>query len=564
MLKRALRIIDVATDRGRLSQECAAAVAAMLAEVKELPSCLTARVHPIADTYIEAGGESTWDHGKSDHLDVDTGPFGITYLKFDLGKINSLSKAELELFVSNASDDGGRVYRIAYSGWVEGGGNGVDSSSAAGNGLKWTDVDTNGNGKIDAGDSSPYVPNAAQMVGTLKSVVKDRSYKIDVTAAFKDGPGIYTLAVMNGSSNGTTFSSREHPKTDQRPVLHVTRTDGGPPSSPAVCGDNVRTAPEQCDGTADAACPGQCAADCTCTAAPPPPPPPPPGGPEGFSCLARPGTATTVSGEHTKRYSNRSFAAGTKIDARGGTFIASASNLYPVNLGGGSGSCIAGGKIQGNHDRNLSWEDMHDMNSAAVRFEAAGFLVDGVRADNVEDGIRPVGDNFTIRQVWLSYVRDDCVENDHVFGGLIEDSLFDGCYVVYAARPSSNILSEGYNGRTKTVVIRNNLLRLEPQPKPRKGLYSDFGSGNIFKMHDVSPKTELHGNIFMAEKLGQGGNDSMLLPKNLGSCSNNVMVWLGPGNYPVPLPSCFTVTKDRSVWDNAVAAWKANHPHVRP
>jgi len=42
------------------------------------------------------------------------------------------------------------------------------------------------------------------------------------------------------------------------------------------------------------------------------------------------------------------------------------------------------------------------------------------------------------------------------------------------------------------------------------------------------------------------------------------MVWLGPGDYPVPLPSCFTVTKDRSVWDNAVAAWKANHPHVRP
>jgi hypothetical protein len=164
----------------------------------------------------------------------------------------------------------------------------------------------------------------------------------------------------------------------------------------------------------------------------------------------------------------------------------------------------------------------------------------------------------------MSYIRDDCVENDHVFGGLIEDSLFDGCYVVFASRPTANIISAGYYGRNETVVMRNNLLRLEPQPKPRKGLYSDFGSGNIFKMHDLSPKMELHGNIFMAEKLGQGGKDSMLLPKNLGSCSNNVMVWLGPGDYPISLPSCFTVTKDRSVWDNAVAAWKASHPHVRP
>jgi hypothetical protein len=49
---------------------------------------------------------------------------------------------------------------------------------------------------------------------------------------------------------------------------------------------------------------------------------------------------------------------------------------------------------------------------------------------------------------------------------------------------------------------------------------------------------------------------------HLTSCSNNVMVWLGQGSYPTALPSCFTVTRDRSVWDRAVAEWKARHPHV--
>ena len=34
LLKRALHVIDVATDRGRISQECAAAVTAMLGEVQ--------------------------------------------------------------------------------------------------------------------------------------------------------------------------------------------------------------------------------------------------------------------------------------------------------------------------------------------------------------------------------------------------------------------------------------------------------------------------------------------------------------------------------------------------
>jgi hypothetical protein len=39
----------------------------------------------------------------------------------------------------------------------------------------------------------------------------------------------------------------------------------------AVCGDNVREGTEECDGTDDTACPGNCVPNCTCAPAEPPP-----------------------------------------------------------------------------------------------------------------------------------------------------------------------------------------------------------------------------------------------------------------------------------------------------
>ena len=43
-------------------------------------------------------------------------------------------------------------------------------------------------------------------------------------------------------------------------------------------------------------------------------------------------------------------------------------------------------------------------------------------------------------------------------------------------------------------------------------------------------------------------------------CSSDLtIVWLGQGSFPEPLPACFTVTTDKTVWDNAVAAWNAAH-----
>src|SRR5207247_2398337 len=79
--------------------------------------------------------------------------------------------------------------------------------------------------------------------------------------------------------------------------------------------------------------------------------------------------------------------------------------------------------------------------------------------------------------------------------------------------------------------------------------------GEFFKWSHLATNLELDNNVFMAEQVSQDGADMMGVPSSLVACSNNVMVWLGDGPYPAALPPCFTVTKDRSVWDTAAATW---------
>jgi len=59
-------------------------------------------------------------------------------------------------------------------------------------------------------------------------------------------------------------------------------------------------------------------------------------------------------------------------------------------------------------------------------------------------------------------------------------------------------------------------------------------------------------------------NDVLVPPANkLKDCAGNVMIWLGSGPFPEPLPSCYTLLTGASgleYWNHAIAAWLANHP----
>jgi hypothetical protein len=314
----------------------------------------------------------------------------------------------------------------------------------------------------------------------------------------------------------------------------------------ALCGDHTRDVGERCDGPDDALCRGSCRADCTCP------------GPSPFACVtSQTGPLITLSGISTTDYRNHGLSAAARVDASRALFLAGPDNRYPINLGGGNGACLAGGAVFGQYGRRLSWQAMHDTNNAGVAFETPSFLVEGVRIDNVTDGVRVQDGPFTLRGAWLSYVRDDCVENDHLHGGLIDDVLFDGCYVGVSERPTDGA---GYDGRAQVLTVRKSLIRLEPMPAPRDDRAGGIGHGGFFKWDTMATSVALQDNIFMVEQDSDTG--TLAMPDRVASCSNNVMVWLGGGPFPKTLPSCFTVTTNRAVWDDAVAVWKARHPYV--
>ncbi|MDD1668148.1 MAG: phytase, partial [Methanomicrobiales archaeon] len=232
----------------------------------------------------------------------------------------------------------------------------------------------------------------------------------------------------------------------------------------------------------------------------------------------RPGEpAVSLSGTFSSDYRNKSLRPNTTIDARAATFFATPDNRYPINLGGGAGVCVVGGTVLGQYDRTWGWERMHDLNNAGIAFENARSIIDGIRIDNVTDGIRPrPGGQFAIRNAWLTHIRDDCVENDQLQEGVVENSLLDGCYVAFSARPSRSKTGKEFDGSEKVWTIKNSLIRLEPMPGPRGGSADGLGHGSFFKWHSRrhsgksrSPKLALFENIFMLERAGQSSGGRM-------------------------------------------------------
>jgi hypothetical protein len=210
---------------------------------------------------------------------------------------------------------------------------------------------------------------------------------------------------------------------------------------------------------------------------------------------------------------------------------------------------------------------MHSTTAMGIYTENT--TIEGTRIYNFGDGINfkygPSG-NFIIKGVHLSHIRDDCVQNDQLYSGLIDDSLFDGCYSAFSARTYIGQDPPAQDGSINLWTIRNSLIRLEPM----WGVYKNRG---LIPGHDgwfkwdasgISPQLALHNNIFRVDQ--DANNVGLGIPSGkLESCSNNIIVWLGSGPYPDPLPStlnnqpCFTITTDPSVWDNAVANWLSTH-----
>lgn len=249
---------------------------------------------------------------------------------------------------------------------------------------------------------------------------------------------------------------------------------------------------------------------------------------------------------------------------------------YPIRIGLLESGTWCGGSVLGTMDTTVGWKRMYfeggNGNSAAFAFgkpSAPNFTIDGLRAHNVWDGIRACNEtqNFRIQNCWLSYVRDDAVENDYRYSGTIDDCLFDGVFVGISARPGSG--SSPPDRSNEVITMTNSLMRLEILPGPPGKNYwkpHDGHMGFTKWSAEGAPKLSLMNNIFMLEQLPWNGVSALQFPQGdpgkLADSENNIIVWLGEGKYPGEVQPGFKVVTDRSVWDNAKAKWIADHPRV--
>ena len=283
------------------------------------------------------------------------------------------------------------------------------------------------------------------------------------------------------------------------------------------------------------------------------------------SCLNLTGTRVTISGRQTSRYDTRSKPLLTNTLVQAETAIWQGVSDVPVNIAGGSHMCFSGGLIQGLYAMDTPWDIMHS--TTAIYTTARSITIEKTRIDDYGDGIalHEGASDFTIRGVYISYNRDDCIEHDWLYTGLVEDTLLDGCYSAFSARTYSG-QSNVSNGSNNIWTIQNSLIRLQPMEKVYKDRGIIPGHDGFFKWDStgISPQLSLHNNIFRVDQ--ETNNVGLGIPSGkLASCSNNIMVWLGKGAYPATLPTsinaqpCFTITTDKAVWDNAVNIWKKRH-----
>lgn len=286
-------------------------------------------------------------------------------------------------------------------------------------------------------------------------------------------------------------------------------------------------------------------------------------------CLARP-DIVTLDGTLNEQYQVESPRSAVTYDLRRlQTTAFPYESLYPLAFGeiehGRSESpparelCIIGGTVIGEQSRDLTWQEVKSSHDGdGLRIDGTGwYVVDGLRVDNVEDGIGVFGEGFVLRNLYFTHIRDDCIENDALGEGLISDSLFDGCFMGISERPS-----EGFNisdTSSGNLVLDHVLMRLEPMP--HEDASDGVGNGQLFKWSSSSNRLVLRDCVFLVERESLNGRDSMVFPKETVA-RNVTLVWTGPGSYPGRLPDGVRVSRDRSIWEAARRAWLVRHGYV--
>ena len=302
----------------------------------------------------------------------------------------------------------------------------------------------------------------------------------------------------------------------------------------------------------------------------------------------------TVSGHFEEKFTAKT-APGKVFDARQADFLNKDVKWGMITIEGSrddTGMCWVGGFVYSNKPWDASWANHKDLdgstrNSAAINCASDDVIISGLHYFNVHDGVRTNDAfNWVVENIWGEYIRDDCIENDHLHSGRIYDCLFDGCYTGISTRPPKD--DHGSNGAGQLVELDRVLLRLQAMPYPykweiKKGIIGadgkpydgsgiPYGHGSFFKITDVdrNPHFSIKNCVFLADQLTEASNLDFPPEDLIDVCENNIIIWLGPGPYPGKLPTNkfpggFNIVIDqqgRDLWQEKVRDWHNRHSDV--
>jgi hypothetical protein len=268
------------------------------------------------------------------------------------------------------------------------------------------------------------------------------------------------------------------------------------------------------------------------------------------------------------------------------------TNPYPVENAEGNNrstvdACFRGGRVVGEvsptADRRI-WDTQPGgyCNSAAVfmkNWASTRQKVQATRVDRAWDGFRMGSGNCRnvpglchnlIRTVWVSNVRDDCVENDFMGGLTIQDSLFDSCFSGISSDPG-NCTNCASHHSTDTIQLDGVLLKVQGFPDTYGGSLGLHHLGPFKINARLGPQLVVNNSIIALTNDDPARYDRWRTGwAKIKSCYNNQFLWLPDAPFPPTStfpkpPPCFTIKTGaaaRTIWNQARTAWIARHPEV--
>ncbi len=484
------------------------------------------------DATIKSSSASS-NYGRSSEIEVDSNIEAL--LKFSVSEISgSIISAKVRLYVTNGSKDGPKVY-LTDANWIE------------------TTVTYS---------TRPAI--LSQVLFDVSAVSSSKYVDIDVSSAVKEN-GVFSFILRPDSSDGMDSGSRDSSYATKRPsLIIVTSSETTTPTEPVTpitpTEPTTPTAPTTYNDDTQ-------------------------------SILLNGVTVLKLSGNYNYSPVSHSVSADGKalaIDMREATFIVANSknsfptltndcnngslptNLYPIQIRGGADYVgLAGVFMTGLVPQETEWRPTY-CNSAAITFRESAIngTVDGVRITSSWDAIRQGegSDNLTVKNSWLSGVRDDFVENDYRSNLNFIDNLVDGSFQGISIRPSSS--SSVPDASSKVIKVSGSVIRI------RSHNYSgNLEFGALFKTTSSgAPKSSVH-NTVLAVDPGSGASLSstnwLNTWKDMSACGNNLFLWMSDRTIPSDvgtIPSCFTVIKGQAAVDlfnKAKKNWIDCHPKVR-